>query len=70
MYGHGRGAISKNNSKLGSTEEKKRETECWMDGVKRSIIRCGLTEEDITDRDLWRQEIVGVRGNHCNWKTP
>lgn len=32
--------------------------ECWIDGVKRSMERRGLNEEDAMDRDLWRQKIV------------
>ena len=30
----------------------------YMDGVRRSIIREDLTEEDAEDRELWRSKMV------------
>ena len=47
-----------------NTEWKRRRgkrRECWMDGVKRSMERRGLHEEDAMDRDLWRQIIIEWR---------
>ena len=38
--------------------EKGRPRECWMDGVRRSMKRKGLCEEDSMDRNFWRQQIV------------
>jgi hypothetical protein len=31
----------------------------WIDGVRRSMINHGLTEEDTRDRDRWRNLVLG-----------
>jgi hypothetical protein len=31
----------------------------WMDGVRRSMTNRGLTEEDTTGRDRWRNVVSG-----------
>ena len=38
-------------------KKKGRPKECWMDGVKKSMNEKGLTEEDVNDRNYWRQTI-------------
>ena len=50
---------AKQNSKLkveGKTRKKSRE--CWMIGVKNSIMGRDLMKEDAMDNDLWRQQIA------------
>jgi hypothetical protein len=36
-----------------------RPKERWIDGVRRSMTNHGLTEEDIRDRDRWRNLVLG-----------
>jgi hypothetical protein len=33
--------------------------ERWIDGIRRSMTNHGLTEEDIRDRDRWRNLVLG-----------
>ena len=35
--------------------------EQWMDGIRRSMNRMELTEEDAQDRDLWRSKLLGLK---------
>ena len=43
----------------GERETKKRQAARMLDGgVRRSMKRKGLREEDAMDRDFWRQQIV------------
>jgi hypothetical protein len=39
--------------------KKKRPKGRWIDGVRRSMINHGLTEEDTRDRDRWRNLVLG-----------
>jgi hypothetical protein len=41
--------------------KRRRETpkERWIDGVRQSLAKHGLTEEDTRDRDRWRNLVLG-----------
>jgi hypothetical protein len=41
------------------TRRRGRPKERWIDGVRRSMTNYGLTEEDIRDRDRWRNLVLG-----------
>jgi hypothetical protein len=41
------------------TRRRGRPKERWIDGVRRSMTNHGLTEEDTTDRDRWRNLVLG-----------
>jgi hypothetical protein len=41
------------------TRRRGRPKERWIDGVRRSMINHGLTEEDNRDRDRWRNLVLG-----------
>jgi hypothetical protein len=41
------------------TRRRRRPKERWMDGVRRSMAKYGLTEEDTRDRDRWRNLVLG-----------
>jgi hypothetical protein len=41
------------------TRRRGRPKERWIDGVRRSMIDHGLTEEDTRDRDRWRNLALG-----------
>jgi hypothetical protein len=41
------------------TRRGRRPKERWIDGVRRSMINHGLTEEDTRDRDRWRILVLG-----------
>jgi hypothetical protein len=38
---------------------KKGKTQREMDGVRRNMTNHGLTEEDTTDRDIWKDLVLG-----------
>jgi hypothetical protein len=38
---------------------KRRPKERWMDGVRRTMTNHGLREDDATDRDVWRNLVLG-----------
>ena len=45
--------------------------EKWMDGIRRSMNRLELTEEDAQDRNLWKNKITvknyfRLKENYCN----
>jgi hypothetical protein len=41
------------------TRRRGRPKERWIDGVRRSMINHGLTEENTRDRDRWRNLVLG-----------
>lgn len=41
------------------TRRKGRPKERWMDRARRSMTELGLTDEDDTDRDMWRNLVLG-----------
>jgi hypothetical protein len=41
------------------TRRRGRPKERWIDGVRRSMTNHGLTEVDTTDRDRWRNLVLG-----------
>jgi hypothetical protein len=43
----------------GGTRRRGRPKERWIDGVRRSMTNCGLTEEDTRDRDRRRNLVLG-----------
>jgi hypothetical protein len=43
----------------GGKRRRGRPKERWIDGVRRSMINHGLTEEDTRDRDRWRNLVLG-----------
>jgi hypothetical protein len=51
------------------TRRRGRPKERWIDGVRRSMTNHGLTEEDIRDRDRWRDLVLG-EGKYCRVDKP
>jgi hypothetical protein len=47
------------NWKPKGTRRKGRHKERWIDGVRRSMTKHGLTEEDTRDRHTWRNSVLG-----------
>jgi hypothetical protein len=48
------------------TRRRVRSKERWIDVVRRSVAKYGLTEEDTRDRDRWRNLVLGEgKPNHC-----
>jgi hypothetical protein len=43
----------------GNAKKGKTQREIWIDGVRRIMTNHGLTEEDIRDRDRWRNLVLG-----------
>lgn len=40
-----------------------------MDGWKKIVAHCVLTDENTRDRDLWRTLVFG-KGKHCSLDSP